>query len=398
MNPVDRGAPGAAMGSIARASLVQEVYRCTHCVPLVLPFATCTDAGRFFRFPPVIGAPGAAEVLFVGINPRVSPSNLPLHTALMRDISAFQELAANSYRERDYIGPQGQESHYSLHLWIASQLFPGRRFASVAAVTELFFCASESSARLPVEQSPCADKYLGRVLASTRPKLVVAVGSRVANYLAGRFPRQAQYAIAAWGDHGRAPIIPVPHPNSRGEKHSRTLRAVEVAREYLISGNVPALPAVSATTAREPRRLSASLRGHAGPRDAGRRDGRVDATPAAPRASRSELARLVQDPEPGSIQRDWTGNDKSARNHNGIVDLRESPLRLRLSWKRNPDDQAKFIGVFDLDLPRLLAANYIRVEGNRPSAVRLRFWHGYDDVIYIQVNSQTRGLPLGRIV
>lgn len=30
--------------------------------------------------------------------------------------------------------------------------------------------------------------------------------------------------------------------------------------------------------------------------------------------------------------------------------LSESPLRLRLSWKKSPNDPARLVGIFDLDL------------------------------------------------
>ena len=74
-----------------------------------------------------------------------------------------------------------------------------------------------------------------------------------------------------------------------------------------------------------------------------------------PPSQMSYLARRVDGSVVSGIQRDWTGNDESARNHHGVVYLNESPLRLRLSWKKSPNDSAKFIGVFRLDLRKLLA-------------------------------------------
>ena len=112
----------------------------------------------------------------------------------------------------------------------------------------------------------------------------------------------------------------------------------------------------------------------------------------------SHLVRRVDSAQVSDIQRDWTGNDESARNHNGVVYLKESPLRLRLSWKKSATDTAQFIGVFDLDLQQLLDAKYVRTEPNKDQgAIRLRFYHGPGDVIYIQTNLQGPALPVGKV-
>jgi hypothetical protein len=111
----------------------------------------------------------------------------------------------------------------------------------------------------------------------------------------------------------------------------------------------------------------------------------------------NDLVRRVHNLDISGIRRDWTGNDESARNHHGRVDLSESPLRLRLSWKKSPKDSAHLIGVYDLDLRQLLSAGYVRVEPKTQNEIRLRFYHGRDGIIYIQVNSKESGLPIGRI-
>ena len=116
-----------------------------------------------------------------------------------------------------------------------------------------------------------------------------------------------------------------------------------------------------------------------------------------PLLSVSHLARRVQNSEVSEIRRDWTGNDESARNHHERVDLGESPLRLRLSWKKSPKDPVHLIGVYELDLRQLLTAGYTRIEPKTQNEIRLRFYHGYDDLIYIQVNSKEPGLPIGRM-
>lgn len=97
------------------------------------------------------------------------------------------------------------------------------------------------------------------------------------------------------------------------------------------------------------------------------------------------------------IQRDWVGNDTSARNQHGVVYLNESPLRLRLSWRASREDPSKFLGIFDLDLRKLLAAGHVRLEKESRDAIRLRFYHGMDDVVYIQVNRNRPALPVGTL-
>ncbi|HEV2882300.1 MAG TPA: hypothetical protein VGX24_13550 [Pyrinomonadaceae bacterium] len=55
-------------------------------------------------------------------------------------------------------------------------------------------------------------------------------------------------------------------------------------------------------------------------------------------------------------------------------------------------------GIFNLDLRNLLAAGYIRVEPKTEGhEVRLRFYHGADNVIYIQTKMNAPGLPIGRM-
>ena len=116
-----------------------------------------------------------------------------------------------------------------------------------------------------------------------------------------------------------------------------------------------------------------------------------------PPASMSHLVRRVPNEEASDIQRNWTGNDESARNQQEVIPLIESPLRLRLSWRKSSMESAYLIGIFDLDLQGLLRAGYIRLEPMSEKVVRLRFYHGLDNVIYIQVNMKEPALPIGRV-
>ena len=112
----------------------------------------------------------------------------------------------------------------------------------------------------------------------------------------------------------------------------------------------------------------------------------------------SDLARKLQSSEMSRIDFDWTGNDESGRHHHSKVSLNSSPMRLRLSWKRSPGDPVHLIGVFDLDLRKLLADGYVRVEPKtEEKEIRLRFHHDADGVIYIQTKMGEPKLPVGRM-
>lgn len=220
--------------------LIHEVRHCEHCKGRGLPFVPANGEGwPAFRFPPTIGAMGPAPLLFVGINPRVSESNLNLHKALMSDFDVFVQLAGNRFRGDRYVSPNGLERHYLPHMQIAHKIYPHRHFEEVAAVTELFFCASESANGLPIEQSPCAARYFEQVLSIIQPSVVFAVGRRVEDYLTQRFGRKDGVTFATWGDEGQPMVIGMPHPNAYGEKLSGWAKAAECARSYLLSSKQP---------------------------------------------------------------------------------------------------------------------------------------------------------------
>src|SRR5262245_16193151 len=89
-----------------RMELLHDVFECMHCETLGLPFARREADGRFFRFPPVIGAVKDVAVLFIGINPRISPSNEMLHQQASDGMPAFAALAANRANGVPYIAKQ----------------------------------------------------------------------------------------------------------------------------------------------------------------------------------------------------------------------------------------------------------------------------------------------------
>jgi hypothetical protein len=109
----------------------------------------------------------------------------------------------------------------------------------------------------------------------------------------------------------------------------------------------------------------------------------------------SHLVRRVDDSPPPTIHRKWTGNDDFFRNYHCVVNLNQSPLRLKLLWKESSNASSHLVGIFDLDLRRLVEENYVRLEQGVEGAVRLRFYHGLDNIIYIQVNQKGPALPVG---
>jgi hypothetical protein len=110
----------------------------------------------------------------------------------------------------------------------------------------------------------------------------------------------------------------------------------------------------------------------------------------------NDFVRPISGSESKAVSRKWIGNDRSARNHHGIVNLDERPLRIHLSWKVSPGSQVHGVGAFELDLHKLLEAQLIRRESSKPGKVRLRFWHGFDDMIYIQARPEGDALPIGQ--
>ena len=115
--------------------LTSDVFSCMHCDRFGLPFNRI-GSGKFYRFPPTIGATGPVPLLFVGINPRISTSNRSLHEAIVNNWTSFEALRRNRFRSDQYIGYRGLEKHYALHVKVASALFPTKSFETVACVTD----------------------------------------------------------------------------------------------------------------------------------------------------------------------------------------------------------------------------------------------------------------------
>ncbi|MBN2284422.1 MAG: hypothetical protein JXO48_11085 [Deltaproteobacteria bacterium] len=111
-----------------------------------------------------------------------------------------------------------------------------------------------------------------------------------------------------------------------------------------------------------------------------------------------QFGHLAQRVQQGSLlqkNRHWTGNDDFEHHYHIAVPLDHDPLYLHLSWKRHADGAAEFIGIFKLHIGTLLQEGYIRQEGG--GKVRLRIFHGSDDVLYIQTRSGKPALAIGEL-
>jgi hypothetical protein len=101
------------------------VFGCEHCASLGA-FARSPSNGRFYKFPPVLGAQGEAELLFVGINPRRDEKNQELHDWLMSSPKAFADLAQNRDQlHRPYVAPNAKEKHYDCHMFVVEGVIQG---------------------------------------------------------------------------------------------------------------------------------------------------------------------------------------------------------------------------------------------------------------------------------
>jgi hypothetical protein len=169
------------------------------------------------KFPPTIGSSGAAPLLFVGTNPRISNTNRDLYAKIMRNPDLFHQLAQDVWKGRSYLRFGEPGHHYDLHLAIADQAFPSRQFSAVAAVTELFLCATINDETLPNTGSVCADLYLDQVARQVRPRAVVTIGAKARDYLTRRRVSTGIPFKSRLGD-SVVVVAAVPHPAAWGGK------------------------------------------------------------------------------------------------------------------------------------------------------------------------------------
>jgi hypothetical protein len=235
--------PGVGdFGPMASSDLIDDVYGCELCPGELFGFTRRPNGNGFYKFPPTIGARGEAALLFIGINPRMT-TNMRLHKELAEHRASFAILAGNHvpYNGKAggprYISPRGEEKHYRPHARIVTGAFGEQAaFEDHAAVTELFLCASADSKLLPPDR-PCADRYLGRVVAHVKPQLIIGVGAMPRDYL---FAHSVAREDGRWQveiDGHRAWAIHLPHPRF-GVPDEDIVRVAAQARR-VASGGLP---------------------------------------------------------------------------------------------------------------------------------------------------------------
>ena len=205
------------------------VYDCKQCASLT-GFVAHQQTERLYKFPPIIGKRENAEILFIGINPRRSKTNLPLHNWLMESLGHFAKLAANRLGDgKPYIAADGEEEHYHCHMIVLEGVYsPGIRFEEKAAVTEMYHCVNGRGAELLNDgKSPCAERYLARVIQIVKPKVVIAIGAGVRKHLEQHFPQEIG-----------VPIVAMEHPSglfgkSPDEKRCRMQSTIDGVRRVL---------------------------------------------------------------------------------------------------------------------------------------------------------------------
>ena len=181
---------------------LKELYGCKFCVEQRRPFAIPTPDGmprrgwNKFRHNSAANAPhkfppigfGNRSLLFLAINPRFT-ANSAVHAEVMSSLRAFESFAQNTVFGSSYIRPassaggEERESFYDDQQRIASAVFPDRPFAAVACSAEMYFCASADADGLHCANSPCANRFLRRLIEDfVQPNLIVTFGNQIPRF------------------------------------------------------------------------------------------------------------------------------------------------------------------------------------------------------------------------
>ncbi len=209
-------------------ALLQRVYSCRECVvkkPKLVSEFTEARPGMFHKFPPLIGCAGKAKLLFVGYNPRRT-TNVAVHDFAVRSLDDFCTLSNNTdHHGQRYIGSSSStfehERHYDLHNDIVQRVF-GKPFEQVAAVTEMYLCASRDGKKLNTETSPCAQLYLSQTIKIANPDYIVTFGSGLPRFFS-LFLREL-----------RAGVLHLPFPSKRTTPTTTMAAAVEWVVQSLL--------------------------------------------------------------------------------------------------------------------------------------------------------------------
>ena len=210
-------------------TMLQEVYGCRECAIEGRSFVSdFTEArpGFFHKFPPLIGGTGKLKLLFVGYNPRRT-KNLAIHNFAMDTFQNFCALSNNvDHHGQGYIGSlksaSDHEEHYELHDEIVQRVF-AKPFTSVAAVTEMYLCATKKGKKLNTENSPCARRFLMRTITIANPDYILTFGSGLPRFF-NRFIRGV-----------KADVLHLPFPSDQVTLPATMRAAVDWAVDSLIA-------------------------------------------------------------------------------------------------------------------------------------------------------------------
>lgn len=116
-----------------------------------------------------------------------------------------------------------------------------------------------------------------------------------------------------------------------------------------------------------------------------------------PSVTESHLVKKLTQLPQGTICRHWVIRDDNGQHYHGIVSLSSGPVVIELKWKPTAAGPEQLIGLYQLNLPELLAADLVRFEdesfpGDR---IRLRFVRGAGGVISIQSRADRPALNIG---
>ena len=95
--------------------------------------------------------------------------------------------------------------------------------------------------------------------------------------------------------------------------------------------------------------------------------------------------------------REWTLNERVNGNVFGRVRRNESPLRMRLYWKRDDIAHRQFVGAYEIDLRALVNTGYARDLNNNEEEVLLRF-QSDNRCIQIATSRTAEALLIGNLI
>jgi len=110
------------------------------------------------------------------------------------------------------------------------------------------------------------------------------------------------------------------------------------------------------------------------------------------------LVEKLKETPAGLTPREWTIRDDNNHHYHNQVSLAESPLVIKLRWRATARDPVHDVGLFRLNLPRLLARGLIREERSTRARgdVRVRFV-SESGRIYLQMRDGESRMQIGQV-